>query len=81
MDGKGNMPPGGFAGGEKQGSVYQGVYMNANVTNLANQTMLIYVPAAYLKTDKAGNVTSINHESVVGNYTNLLINIGNLVYM
>ena len=69
MDGKAVPHPGGFPGGEQQGTVYQGVYMNANVTNLANQTMLIYVPAAYLKTDKAGNVIGIDHESAVGNYT------------
>ena len=57
---------GGFGGG---GTVYQGVYMNANVTNLSNQTMLVYVPAAYLTTDEEGNVTGINHEGAAGNYT------------
>ena len=45
------------------GSVYDGVYMNANITNVENQTMLIYVPAAYMETDAEGNVTGINHEA------------------
>ena len=67
----GNMPDGGhggmgFGGG---GTVYQGVYMNANITNLSNQTMLVYVPAAYLNTDADGNVTGINHEGAAGKYT------------
>ena len=78
----GQMPEGGFAGvamGEKGGmgggmpfggggTVYQGVYMNANVTNLSNQTMAIYVPAAYLSVDADGNVTGIDHAAKVGNY-------------
>ena len=51
------------------GSVYDGVYMNANITNTENQTMLIYVPAAYMETDAEGNVTGIAHEAAVGNYT------------
>ena len=51
------------------GTVYQGVYMNANVTNLNNQTMLIYVPAAYLETDESGAVTGICHEGAAGRYT------------
>ena len=51
------------------GSVYEGVYMNANITNKTNQTMLIYVPAAYLTTDAEGNVTGIDHDAQVGNYT------------
>jgi len=57
---------GGFGGG---GTVYQGVYMNANITNLNYQTMLIYVPAAYFTTDEAGSVIGINHDTFVGNYT------------
>ncbi len=64
--GGGMMGFGGFGGG---GTVYQGLYMNANVTNLKNQTMLVYVPAAYLTTDENGVVTGINHEAVIGNYT------------
>ena len=63
---RGGMGFGGFGGG---GTVYQGVYMNANVTNLSNQTMLVYVPAAYLATDDDGNVTGVNHEGTAGNYT------------
>ena len=55
-----------FGGG---GTVYQGVYMNANITNLSNQTMAVYVPAAYMKLDAEGNVTGIDHAAVVGNYT------------
>ena len=51
------------------GSVYDGVYLNANITNVENQTMLIYVPAAYLETDGDGNVTGIDHEAAVGDYT------------
>ena len=73
----GGMPDGGFGGGGMRGgmgfggggTVYQGVYMNANITNLSNQTMLVYVPAAYLTTDADGNVTGVNHEGAAGNYT------------
>lgn len=57
---------GAFGGG---GTVYQGVYMNANITNVNYQTMLVYVPAAYMTTDENGNVTGINHEAAVGSYT------------
>ena len=83
MPGGGQMPEGGFPGGGMGGkgsmgggmsfgaggTVYQGVYMNANVTNLSNQTMAIYVPAAYLSTDADGNVTGIDHTAKIGNYT------------
>ena len=83
MPGGGQMPEGGFPGGDRGdkggvgggmpfgggGTVYQGVYMNANVTNLSNQTMAIYVPAAYLATDADGSVTSIDHTAQIGNYT------------
>ena len=62
--GRGMMMPDG--GG---GTVYQGVYMNANITNLSNQTMAIYVPAAYLTTDSEGDVTGIDHSAIVGKYT------------
>ena len=34
-----------------------------------NQTMAVYVPAAYFETDEDGNVTGINHKAAVGNYT------------
>ena len=76
--GEGIRGQGGFGGGMRGqgggmmgggGTVYQGVYMNANITNLENQTMLVYVPAAYMITDDAGNVTSIDHDAVVGSYT------------
>jgi hypothetical protein len=72
----GGMGQGGFGGGHggmggfgNQGTVYQGLYMNANITNLSNQTMLVYVPAAYMMTDEEGNVTGIDHEASVGSYT------------
>ncbi len=74
-DGNGNglsgMGHGGFGGmgPGQQGTVYQGIYMNGNITNLENQTMLIYVPAEYMETDENGNVTGINHEGKKGNYT------------
>lgn len=66
----GGNPPQGFGGmrghGGPMGSggtVCQGVYMNANITNLNYQTMLVYVPAAYLTTDENGTVTGINHSA------------------
>lgn len=59
----------GFGGFGSGGTVYEGVYMNANITNKENQTMLVYVPAAYLETDGDGAVIGINHEAAVGNYT------------
>lgn len=57
------------SGGMSGSSVYEGVYMNANITNTENQTMLIYVPAAYLTADEDGNVTGIDHDAQVGDYT------------
>ena len=72
----GGNPPQGFGGMRGRGgpmgsggTVYQGVYMNANITNLNYQTMLIYVPAAYLTTDENGMVTGINHSAQAGRYT------------
>ena len=59
----------GASGGMGGGSVYEGVYMNANITNTENQTMLIYVPAAYFTTDEDGNVTGIDYDAQVGDYT------------
>ena len=71
--GFGSMPgQNGMRGGRMGGfggTVYQGVYMNANITNVNYQTMLAYVPAAYMTVDESGNVTGINHDSAVGNYT------------
>lgn len=60
---------GGMGGPGGGGTVYQGVYMNANITNLSNQTMAIYVPAAYFTTDEEGQVTGIDHDAVIGSYT------------
>ena len=57
------------SGGMFGGAVYEGVYMNANITNESYQTMLIYVPAAYFTTDEDGNVTGIDHDARVGSYT------------
>ena len=66
-----NLPPlnGKMPDMGKQSTVYRGVYMNSNVTNVENQTMLIYVPAAYMKTDKRGNVIGIDRKTKVGKYT------------
>ena len=68
---KGGDFPGMMGGGTGTagGTVYQGVYMNANITNLENQTMLVYVPAAYMAMDSEGNVTGIDHEAVINGYT------------
>ncbi|XME03690.1 hypothetical protein QYZ88_005800 [Lachnospiraceae bacterium C1.1] len=60
---------GGLMDEANQGEVYQGVYINGNITNLTNQTMLVYVPAEYMEVDEEGNVTGINHDAAVGNYT------------
>ena len=64
---------GGFKGGMMGmfggGTVYQGVYMNANITNQENQTMLVYAPAAYIATDDQGNVIGVDHEATVNGYT------------
>ena len=57
------------SGGMSGGTVYEGVYMNANITNAENQTMLVYVPAAYFTTDEDGNVTGIDHDARIGSYT------------
>ena len=66
--GQGGMQ-GGFGGFGGGGTVYQGVYMNANITNVNYQTMLIYVPAAYMNVDESGNVTGIDHDAAVNGYT------------
>ena len=67
--GQGGMRGGKGGGFGSGGTVYQGVYMNANITNVNYQTMLVYVPAAYFTTDGNGTVTGIDHDAVVGNYT------------
>lgn len=69
MNGSGGMRGQGGMNASGGGTVYQGVYMNANITNMENQTMLVYVPAAYMTTDEAGNVTGIDHDAYVGGYT------------
>lgn len=63
---KGGIGHGGMMGG---GSVYQGIYINSNITNTEYQTMLVYVPAAYFTTDANGKVNGINEDAVVGVYT------------
>ncbi|MBQ3462914.1 MAG: hypothetical protein IJH36_07345 [Clostridia bacterium] len=70
----GEMPSGAPSGGGPSGNggsstVYQGVYINSNITNAEYQTMLIYVPAEYFTTDESDNVTGINEDATVGNYT------------
>ncbi len=57
------------SGEASRGAAYDGVYMSANVTNPSYQTMLIYVPAAYLTIDEDGVVTGIDHDAQAGNYT------------
>lgn len=66
-DGVGGKGRGGMMDGA--GTVYQGVYINANITNVQYQTMLVYVPAAYFTTDEAGRVTGIDRDAVIGSYT------------
>ncbi len=48
---------------------YQGVYTSTEITNTSYQTMLVYIPAAYLIIDEDGNVTGIDHDAVIGDYT------------
>lgn len=71
--GEGNMKemPDGFKRGfgGQNAEVYQGVYINANITNLKNQTMLIYAPAEYFDVDDDGNVIGINYENKKNNWT------------
>lgn len=63
--------PEGIPGGlmMKNAEVMRGVYINANITNLENQTMLIYAPSEYFNTDENGNVESINYDNVKNGYT------------
>ncbi|MCD8134296.1 MAG: hypothetical protein LUE19_10685, partial [Clostridiales bacterium] len=51
------------------GKTYQGVYTSTEITNTSYQTMLVYIPAAYLIIDEDGNVTGIDHDAVIGDYT------------
>ena len=73
---EGEMPAGGMGQGRMgggmmtdQGTVYEGVYTSANITNDDLQRMNIYVPAEYFEVDEDGNVIGINEDAVVGNYT------------
>ncbi len=68
----GQKGPGGMGHGgmmRDHGTVYQGVYTSANITNDDLQRMNIYVPADYFEVDEEGNVTGINEDATVGNYT------------
>lgn len=74
MPGGKGMPNGGMPGGimemmMKNADVMQGVYINANITNLSYQTMLIYAPAEYFNVDENGEVLSINYENEKNGYT------------
>ena len=53
----------------KNDNVLRGVYINANITNIDNQTMLIYAPSEYFNVDEDGNVVSINYENNKNGYT------------
>lgn len=74
MPGENNRPEGNMPGElremmMKNAEVYQGVYVNANITNIENQTMLIYAPAEYFNVDENGDVVSINYETSKNGYT------------
>lgn len=53
----------------KNAEVLQGVYINSNITNIQNQTMLIYAPSEYFDVDSDGNVKGINYSNTVNGYT------------
>ncbi len=55
--------------GGRGGVTYQGVYTSTEITNVSYQTMLVYIPAAYLIIDEDGNVTGIDHDAAIGDYT------------
>jgi len=63
------MPGGMMEMMRKNAEVLRGVYINANITNLNNQTMLIYAPTEYFDVDDSGNVISINYENTKNGYT------------
>ncbi|MCD8132896.1 MAG: hypothetical protein LUE19_03470, partial [Clostridiales bacterium] len=48
---------------------YRGVYTSTEITNVNYQTMLVYIPAEYLIIDEDGNVTGIDHNAKIGDYT------------
>lgn len=65
-----DMTEAGYSSGPNAtGTVYQGVYINANITNLQYQTMLVYVPMDYMSTDDNGNVVGIDYAAAVGSFT------------
>ena len=63
------MPGGMMEMMKKNANVLRGVYINANITNLNYQTMLIYAPAEYFDVDEDGNVKGINYENTKNGYT------------
>lgn len=68
--GKPNEMPGGLRDMMmKNANVLRGVYINANITNIDNQTMLIYAPAEYFNVGEDGSVVSINYENEKNGYT------------
>ena len=66
---EGGMPGGMMEMMRKNAEVLRGAYINANITNLNYQTMLIYAPAEYFDVDDSGNVISINYENTKNGYT------------
>lgn len=63
------MPGGMMEMMRKNAEVLRGVYINANITNLNYQTMLVYAPTEYFDVDDSGNVISINYENTKNGYT------------
>ena len=63
------MPGGMMEMMRKNAEVLRGVYINANITNLNYQTMLIYAPSEYFDVDDEGNVKGINYENTKNGYT------------
>ena len=66
---RGDMPGGLREMMAKNFEVYQGVYINSKITNLENQTMLIYAPSEYFDVDDDGNVLGINYKNTKNGYT------------
>ena len=67
LDGMRGGIPGGMTG--MNAEVFQGVYINANITNIENQTMLIYAPSEYFDVDEDENVLNINWTNEKNGYT------------
>lgn len=66
---QGEMPGGMLEMMVRNKEVYQGTYINANITNLENQTMLVYVPTEYFDLDDNDEVIGINYDNKIGHYT------------